>query len=208
MDHAEQPILPQWAPRVPQHKIRQLYELDAQGIYDEELIQEVGYALRARCQSFIEACQAWAGCARCPVCGAQIPHTGDKAEVLRCGACGWALTWGEYFKTFQHKQLSGAEPVLALFREFVERFPPARTLREKMLLIDRLLHGFHWYHKFGPTRPVAVNLIEGRLTDVVRFLDRLSYGEGGTPGTQETHAEWVARSENTRRWLGLETAIH
>jgi len=115
----EHPTLPQWAPRVPQHKIRRLYELDAQGIYDDELIQEVGYALRARCQGFIEACEAWAGCARCPICGAQIPHSGDKAEVLRCDACDWSLTWGAYFKTFQHKQLSGAEPVLALFREFI-----------------------------------------------------------------------------------------
>ena len=32
----EETMLPAWAPRVPQAKIRRLYELDAQGIYDDE----------------------------------------------------------------------------------------------------------------------------------------------------------------------------
>ena len=35
--------LPAWARRVPQRKIRRLYETDAKGIYDEDLIDEVGY---------------------------------------------------------------------------------------------------------------------------------------------------------------------
>ncbi len=30
--------LPQWAPRVEKRKIQQLYQNDARGIYDEELI--------------------------------------------------------------------------------------------------------------------------------------------------------------------------
>ena len=41
----EAPIdaLPRWAPRVPQDKVRRLYETDARGIYDDELIDDVGY---------------------------------------------------------------------------------------------------------------------------------------------------------------------
>jgi hypothetical protein len=96
--------------------------------------------------------------------------------------------------------LFGAEPVLELFREFVTRFPAASTAREKVLLIDRLIHGWHWYQKHGHTRPVAVNLIGGKLPEVIAFLDRLTYGEASTPGTGETHAEWVKNSENVRRW--------
>jgi hypothetical protein len=70
-----------------------------------------------------------------------------------------------------------------------------------MLLIDRLIHGFHWYLKTGgPTRPVAVNLIEGRLSDVVAFLDRLSYGEKSTPGTRETYAQWDVNIDANRNW--------
>jgi hypothetical protein len=171
---------------VARRKIRQLYEKDAQGIYDEDLIHEVGYGLLARCESFITANRAREGELPCPECGQSV----RREEMLRC-PCGWALPWVDYFKTIQHKQLSGAEPVLKQFREYVEAFPSARTLREKMLLIDRLIHGFHWYCKTSaPTRPVAVNLIEGRMRDVVAFLDRLNYGEKSTPGTRETYAEW------------------
>ena len=47
--------LPSWAPRVTQHKIRQLYEDDAKGIRDEDLIEDVGYSLLCRCESFIAA---------------------------------------------------------------------------------------------------------------------------------------------------------
>jgi hypothetical protein len=192
--------MPVWAPRVPQHKIRQLYETDALGIYDRDLIDEVGYALLARCEGFIAAVRAVAGEARCPCCGAVVSHTGRKEELLRC-ACGWELTWGAYFSTIQHKQLSGAEPVVRLFREYVAAYPAARTAREKMLLIDRLLHGFHWYYKDNsPTRPVAVNLIEGRLGDVIAFLDSLTYGEHSTPGTKENCDVWNERVETARSW--------
>jgi hypothetical protein len=193
-------ILPSWAPRVPQHKIRQLYLDDAQGIHDDALIADVGYRLLARCGSFLSANEAARGRTTCPACSALVTHTGDRSEVLRCAQCGWGLTWGEYFATLQHKQLSGAEPVLELFREFAQRFPKASGPQERMLLIDRLIHGFHWYHKFGCTRPVAVNLIEGRLSEVIVFLDNLTYDEGSTPGTRETQAEWVKNSQNARQW--------
>ena len=188
--------LPRWAPRVARRKIRQLYETDAMGIYDQDLIDEVGYSLLARCESFITANRARAGELPCPECG----QTVGREEMLHC-PCGWTLSWADYFKTIQHKQLSGAEPVLEQFRDFVAAFPPARTPQARMLLIDRLLHGFHWYYKTnGPTRPVAVNLIEGRLGDVVAFLERLSYGEKSTPGTSETLAQWNKNIEANRDW--------
>ncbi len=111
MKSASKGVMPTWAPRVSQQEIRRLYETDAQGIYDEELINEVGYGLLARCETFIDAMEAQWGKARCPCCSAMVAHGGDKDEALRC-ACGWELTWGEYFSTIQHKQLSGAEPVV------------------------------------------------------------------------------------------------
>jgi len=191
---------PRWAPRVTQEEIRRLYETDAKGLYDEALIAEVGYGLLARCQSFLDATDAAAGRARCPRCSAIVLHGGGKEELLRC-SCGWELPWGEYFKTVQHKQLSGAEPVRDQFRAFVGEFPRARTPREKVLLIDRLIHGFHWYYKTnGPTRPVAVNLIEGSMSDVVAFLDALTYGEKSTPGTAANYARWDGNIEANRDW--------
>jgi hypothetical protein len=54
-----QSIRPRWAPRTPQAKIRWLYELDAQGITDEELIADVGYRLYSRCQSILAVTRIW-----------------------------------------------------------------------------------------------------------------------------------------------------
>lgn len=193
-------MLPQWAPRVRPEKVRRLYALDAQGIYDDELIDDVGYGLLARCESFITACAASSGRATCPRCGVVIAHGRDKAEVLRCD-CGWSLSWGDYFATIQHKQLSGAEPVLELFQTFVDGFPKARTPRARMILIDTLLHGFHWFFKTGePTRPVAVNLIAMRLGEVIAFLEELTYGDGSTSGLRAKKAEWDERIEYAKSW--------
>lgn len=184
--------LPQWAPRVKQHRIRRLYETDARGICDEELIDEVGYALSARCASFIAAVQATRGHAACPDCGAVVEHDKQPDAILRC-VCGWELAWQDYFRTIQHRQLSGAEPVLALFQSYVQRFAAAKTPRTKMLLIDEVIHGFHvnlvrQYH--GSTRAACVNLIEGNLREVMQFLDALTYGEGNAPEMQQRYAEW------------------
>jgi ribosomal protein L37AE/L43A len=184
------PIPPAWAPRLKQSLIRRLYEADAQGIHDDELLDEVGWGLRARCESFITAVEAARGRVKCPECGQVVLHQPGADEILRCSGCGWEMAWRAYFKTFQHKQLSGAEAVLALFGEFVAQFPAARTPQEKMLLIDRLIHGFHYNLQFGFTRAAGVNLIEGNYHEVVDFLDRLTYGEGSTPGTRAARAEW------------------
>ena len=53
-----------------------------------------------------------------------------------------------------------------------------------MLAIDRLIHEFHYSLRQPrdlPTRPVGVNLIQGRLRDVITFLNTLTYGEGTLP---------------------------
>jgi hypothetical protein len=202
MHMRDKTILPKWGQRVRKFKIKQLYELDAKGIYDEELLNEVGYALYARCQSFIEACRATSGEVICPVCRIVIPHNLDKGRLLICPGCDWRLTWGTYFATIQHKQLSGAEPVLEILREYVNKFPKANSDREKMFYIDKLLHGFHWSVRYGPTRPVVINLIEGRLSDVIQFLDALSYGPGSTPGIIQNQTEWFEKSQNARNWVG------
>ena len=70
-----------------------------------------------------------------------------------------------------------------------------------MLLIDRLIHGFHYYLQFGPTRAVGVNLIEGSYHEVVDFLDRLTYGESSTPGTLQARLEWRAKiNQAAEKW--------
>lgn len=194
-------IEPTWYPRVPKHKIRRLYQQDARGIQDEELADEVGFALLARCESFLEANKAVQGQAVCPVCGGLVYHKAQKEEWLVCGVCGWSLQWEKYFSTLQGKQLSGAAPVIRLFHDYIKKFPIAQTYQHKMLLIDQLIHGYHWHQKFGATRPVAVNLIDGRLADVIAFLDELHHGESSASGLKNSHDQWEEKSQSVRRWL-------
>jgi hypothetical protein len=183
--------LPVWSPRLKQHLIRRLYENDAVGIRDEDLLNEVGWGLLARCESFITAVEASHGRIRCPDCSATVLHDGRPESMLHCANCGWEVAWRAYQHTFQHKQLSGAGEVLALFQNFVDRFPATQDSKEKLLLIDGLLHGFHWNLRFGKTRAAGVNLIEGNHQDVVDFLDSLSFGPSSTPGIQQSHEEWL-----------------
>jgi hypothetical protein len=184
------PTNPHWAPRVKQVLIRRLYETDARGIYGEELIDEVGFALLARCENFIAAVEAMRGKVTCPDCGETIFHDRAPDTVLLCMQCSWQMSWPDYFHTFQHKQLSGAEPVLALFRAYIDGFRKARAGREKMVLIDQLIHGFHLSLLGEPTRTTGVNLIEGNYHEVVYFLDELSYGEASTPGMYDLRSAW------------------
>lgn len=47
--------------RIRKGLVRRVYETDAKGLYDKELIDEVGCGLPARCESFITANRARAG---------------------------------------------------------------------------------------------------------------------------------------------------
>jgi hypothetical protein len=70
-------------------------------------------------------------------------------------------------------------------RSFVHAWRWAGTPRQKMLLIDQLIHDWHWQtraeHQLG--RPVGVNLIEGSRKQVLALLEDLSDGPGSTAGT-------------------------
>jgi hypothetical protein len=188
-------LRPQWHPRVPREKVRRLYQNEARGLVDEELIEEVGIALLLRCRSILAATEAHAGRAACARCGAIILHTGNKAEVLACVGCRWRTTWGAYFKTYQDKQLHGGGALFA-FKAYADTYVRAASARERLLLIDRLLHTFHGELANNCTRPAACNLIGGKLGDVLEFLDSLTYGARGTPGLEEEQAAWREKAES------------
>ena len=198
-----------WAPRVRQMDIRRLYETEAQGRIDTDLLDEVGIALYARCESFCLSCDAYKGRVHCPRCDAIIVRRRELEDLLQC-VCGWEATWQAYFKTIQHKQLSGAEPVVDLFRTYQKQYQDAATSRAKMLAIDALLHGFHlglalpgWglAEKWIEGRSVAVNLIEGSLHDVTAFLDTLNYGADAPPEMLAERHHWrLAVARTARIW--------
>jgi hypothetical protein len=189
-----------WARRVPQHLVRRLYTLDAKGIADEQLIDEVGYAMYARCESIRIATEAHYGRAMCFQCRGIIEHKWKFDEPMTCGECGWSLTWREYLKKYQRKQLVGGQ-AYPNFLEFLERWPNARATRDKMLAIDKLIHSAHVSARFGFCRPAGVNLIEGTMHQVLDFLDELAYSDLSTPGVRDVRDEWTELRKN-RPWMG------
>jgi hypothetical protein len=78
-----------WNPKVPQAKIRRLYETDARGIVDEELINEVGIALYARCQSILLLRGARVQCPHCDHVFATgwYWHKRCDTMLIRCPQC-------------------------------------------------------------------------------------------------------------------------
>jgi hypothetical protein len=213
-----------WPPRVPKHKLRRLYEADVQGIVDTELIDDVGITLFVRCQAILEVAEAKEGRVKCPRCARQDETSmierehrpGDaRDELLACSRCGWQITWGEYAKSFKRKQLNvgGAR---GAFEGYVERYRAARTPRTKMLAIDRLIHEFHYSYRRQPdlpTRSVGPNLIQGKLGDVLLFLDELTYGPQSTAGVEERRIKWHdTLADNMRGMMGeghaAEVLIH
>jgi hypothetical protein len=76
------------------------------------------------------------------------------------------------------------------FLRFLDAWPKARTPRDKLLLIDRLVHALHVDARKRFFRPAAVNVIEGSMRDVNQLLRELAYGPGTTPGVRDTRESW------------------
>ena len=183
---------------MPQQLVRRLYECDAAGIVDAELIDEVAFMLLARCQDILTATRAAAGEATCPRCRGLIHHRARRGETLLCVDCGWASSWETYFRSYRRKQLHGGS-ALPYVREFHDRLPAAGSPREKMLLIDWLITQHHRDLR-SPVRPAAVNLIEGNVQSVTAFLDALS---AGSPEVAASREQWRQNVRLARQRLGV-----
>lgn len=166
-----------WAPRLSQAKVWQLYQSDARGLLDEELLAEVGFILLQRCASIDRVTR---GEVECPRCGRVFAVREPGQWVRRGGSipcpagCGWSTTAEVYAASWRHRDLLAARAVPAL-DTYLRDYPCAGTPQERMVCIDRLIHAFHWDSELElPNRAFANNLIEGKFEDVVALLDRLS----------------------------------
>ena len=160
-----------WAPRLRPILLKQLYDLDAQGIRDIDLCNEVGITLYARCQTYVLVSR---GKVRCPKCGTAFAISHEGNNVCPGDGCGWHTTSTDYRQSIKnHYAFPGR--AMDAFLSFHQRYPSAGTYREKILLIDQLIHSFHLSEKTGkPAKSVASKLFEGNKKAVVRFLDDLS----------------------------------
>ena len=82
-------------------------------------------------------------------------------------------------------------------KNFVQKFSTARSHGDKLVLIDTLIHRFHWESATSAGgRPAACSLIEGKMKDIMPFLDRLSYGDNMQPEIEQAREEW------RKKWAG------
>lgn len=170
MSHREVPEHIQWAPKVHPNKIRQLYQEEASGFLSDEMVNEVGIALLLRVEAIMN--YMW-GRLQCPRCRTVFPATGNGIQCPQLN-CGWQTTYDAYLASKRHRDLNVAN-ALPAFESFAREYPQARSAKDKMRLIDRLIHEFHWdAKKKVPNRSVGNNLIEGSHQSVVAFLDELS----------------------------------
>lgn len=168
---AMQPL--KWAPKVKPALIERVYASDAAGAIDDDALSEAGFALWLRCRSIVFVST---GRIECPQCMTVFDARAGDDNLIHCPApqCGWRITASAHHESWRHKDLIGVN-ALDTFAAFVEHYPNARTNKEKILLVDRLIHAFHWDMKLHvPNRAVGNNLIQGSHADVVAFLDRLT----------------------------------
>lgn len=189
-----------WSQRVPRWKIRRLYESDAEGLLDQELPDEVGFSLLQRCKDIVVVKESKKGRVECPRCANRgekyiihrTPKTGGKDirdEVIKCPRCEWKITWGEYALNYKRKQLNAG--TTEMFETYIRKYMLAKTPKEKLFVIDQLIHEFH--HAIInepeiPGRPVCANLIQGKLSDTIEFLNELSFGTSRE--MSETREKW------------------
>ncbi len=175
-----------WAKRVSRRDIQRLYESDARGMLDEDLLDQVFYAIHARVCDMFEVREAQqAGRVKCRNCGALVPQpyrmgSRNKGNVLKCEQCGWQVTCGEFYESYTGKSLLPGS-VTDLFETYLARFPNARTAPEKMLLIDWLIHQFHVMQGVA-RKSVGENVIQGTSDQMRQLIEMLASGPDSTPG--------------------------
>ncbi len=158
----------QHAPKVPIGWIVQLYQRDALGIRDDEMVDRVGWRLYERCRAVLLVSDSRVAC---PVCQTlfPVPWVGQPPNrVSVCPGCGWSITARTFHESFEHQDLNGGNAREA-FEEYLERYDRATGYRERMLAIDRVIHALH---RSGGL--AARNLLEGRPRQVLAILDELA----------------------------------
>lgn len=111
-----------WAPRVPQNRIRRLYEMDASRIVDETLVDDVGVALLWRCETIQRVTER-----RCPECGEALHDPGPKTDSSRtvsCPRCHWQATWKQHHRAYKTRRIHGGRAYPAFLRGPTAPLPP------------------------------------------------------------------------------------
>ncbi|MDR0273541.1 MAG: hypothetical protein LBI27_09520 [Clostridiales bacterium] len=165
-----------WSPKLRKEILKRLYKKDAMGIQDEELADEVGYTLYARClQGRDEGRLKDEGKLKCHNCR-EILQAKTRTGLMIC-TCGHQYIFRDYMKSFRTENMPHGGAA-AIFGEFITNWSRAKGYAEKMRLIDNLIHEFHINLNSGVKgRFVGINLIEGTKKQIGAFILDLAYGD-------------------------------
>lgn len=198
MTQQVQQIMPSWSLRVPRSKIQRFYEMSSSGILDEELIDDVGISLYARCESMIEVKDAKRGTVKCPSCRASIERQQPLSnnDRFKCMDCSWTCDWPTYRKHYKGTLLNAGQ-IEKQIRAFIRSYKGAKDYRQKIVLIDTLIHLIH-DEIGGGNKPGAHAFIEGAISDVAAFSDRLTYGSAIPEDVGARREQWRNRVRTSK----------
>lgn len=158
-----------------------LYEANAVGLLDDELVDDVGWRVWERLNDVI---LVTSGRVRCPACCAEFQVRapgGSPDDPVQCPGCDcdWEVTPRAWHKSWEHRDLNGH---CDEFERFVASWPGARTARDRMMLIDAVVHALHLSTRSEAQGNFAArNFVEGSRPKIAALLDELAHGtEGGS----------------------------
>lgn len=160
-----------WPEKLDIYKLNKLYMLDAKGIHNEVLADEIGLTLYLRCKYGKEDMERKRkNVIRCHGCGNELAGNDDFRQ---CN-CGRQYSYREYWRSFCRNNMP-AGAAAGIFASFIQKWSGAGNYNEKIVLIDTLLHEFHLSLISGAThRPVAMNFIDGTRKSVEQIINNLA----------------------------------
>jgi hypothetical protein len=162
-----------WAEKVSRNKLVKLYQEEAKGFLDEDLLNEIGYTFYTRCRQARDTRQRLdKGELICHYCG--TVHKAVSYTALVACPCGFYYTYREYRRNCNANNVPGGRAT-EIFNAFTDNWLLCKSASEKMLLIDRLVHECHVSAMTGVKgRSVCMNLIEGTLSQIKNMLEMLA----------------------------------
>lgn len=177
-----------WCKKVSRNDIYRLYRGEARGMLDEELLEDIGLTFYFRCKQAKEVreslekgqmichhCGAILSGGRVSAKGSILTKNFDNYKPISCN-CGYLYTYREYRRNCNSENMPGGRAT-PIFQHYLQKWSTCRDAKDKMFLIDWLIHECHVTLMSGEKgRSVCVNLIEGTLSQVTDMILELAYG--------------------------------
>lgn len=182
-----------WAPRLSKNDIYRLYKSDAAGLLDQELVEKVGIGFYSRCGTIRQVTERL-----CPNCSGVIQGAFDSdnpERAISCQKCQWISKWQDYHRSYKTDRIHGGR-AYKYFLDYIKEYPLCENARDKMLAIDRLMHYLHQdMDAGGSVTPAAMNLVEGKRSEIRAFIENLAYGENMPEPNKRLRDELIRKME-------------